>query len=166
MKLKSLAVITLFVLGCSFVEAQTFGFESVGGSLFCDYEQLKNFGGAVWEGFDNLSACGASQNATLVCVKGGVTKADNPLGFGVTGVVCADNIYDAFSGVYTGSQWLRISALKCSTKKYGWVGFAGYSGVVFGDNYGYLSCIIPGRNGAVSNGRLSSGGRSKPRAGK
>src|SRR5271154_3071206 len=42
MKLRSLVVITLFALGCSFASAQTytFGFADSDGNLFCDYEQI------------------------------------------------------------------------------------------------------------------------------
>ena len=40
MNIKSLTVIALCILGCSFASAQTFGFASVGGGLYCNFEQL------------------------------------------------------------------------------------------------------------------------------
>lgn len=156
MKLNSCVVI-LLALGCSFAAAQTFGFESADHALYCNYEQLSHasgFGADVWTGIDNLSMCtgrgGSTYTATLVGVSGGLTKAQNPLDFRVKGVVLADYIYDAFSGVYTGAQYLVVSALACSSKKYGWVGLTTISGLSFSANYGYLSCQIPGVRGAVA----------------
>ncbi len=155
MKLKSLAVITLLVVGCGFASAQTFGFASVGSGLYCNYVQLSNAFGApftVWQGVDNLSACGAALNATVVGVKGGLSKVGNPGGFAASGVTYADNIYDAQSGFYSGAQWDVSQKLTCNkvNKKtglynvaYSWIGFASVSGFVFGDNYGYVTCTIP-----------------------
>jgi hypothetical protein len=167
-KLKSLSVMILLVLGCSFAAAQTFGFESVDHSLYCNYEQLSHaskFGADVWQGIDNLSMCtgrgGSTYTATLVGIGGGLTKAQNPARFPVKGVVLADYIYDAFSGVYTGAQYFVVSALKCSSKKYGWIGLTTISGVYFSDNYGYLSCQIPGVRGAVATRGPSTGGYPK-----
>ncbi len=168
MKLKGLSVMILLLLGCSFALAQTFGFESVGGGLYCNYEQLSHadkFGADVWTGVDNLSMCtgrgGVTGNAPQVGVSGGVTKAQNPLGFRVKGVVLADDIYDAFSNVYTGAQYLVVSSLECSSNKYGWIGLTTMSGLVFSNNYGYLSCQIPGRDGAVATSGPSAGGNAK-----
>ncbi len=161
MKLKSLAVITLLVLGCSFASAQTFGFESIGHGLYCNYEVLNQgaLGGSdVWQGEDVISTCGAPVNATIDGVSGGLSAAGNPVGFQVTrGVTYADNIYDAFASEYTGAQWDVVTALSCKSKHYGWIGFASVSGFIFGDNYGYLSCTIPGKNGAVAAKGLSTG---------
>jgi len=151
MKLKSLAVLTLLVFGCSFASSTsyTFGFASTGGGLYCDYEQFNNnspFGPYLWQGVDNLSVCGVAYNATLVGVSATIPKSAG-LPLSGKGVFFADNIYDAFSPPFTGYQWAYFSLLKCSTKKYGWIGFAGSpSGNIFGDNYGYLSCKIPGKH--------------------
>ena len=160
MKLKSLLVITLLVIGCSFASAQTFGFASVGGGLYCNYIQLSNVFGApytLWQGVDNTSACGHAYNATVVGIKGGMSAAGNPAGFSVVGVTYADNLYDAYSYGLTGAQWDVTQKLKCNAKHYGWIGFASVSGFVFGDNYGFLSCSIPGKNGAVATKGLSTG---------
>ncbi len=162
--MKSVLVIALLVLGCSLASAQTFGFLSVEGQdEFCDYEVLQQLVPYdVWQGSDVLSPCNGPVNATIVGVSARLSAADNPIGFSLKGVAYADNIFDAFSESYTGLQLLRITDLKCSTKKYGWVLFASISGEIFGDNYGYLSCNIPGKNGVVATGGLSTGSKPFP----
>ena len=160
--MKSLLVIALVVIGCSFASASTFGFESTGHGLYCNYIIITPFDLAIWQGDDILTvACGASFNATVVGVSGGVSKANNPLGFAVKGVTYADNIYDADAEGYTGAQWDVTENLKCSEKKLGWMGWASISSFVFGDNYGYLSCNIPGR-GAVATKGMSIGNAKAP----
>jgi len=147
MKMKSLAVLTLCVFGCSLGHAVTFGFASVGHGLYCNYEILEQLSpNTVWEGLDVLSACGAPVNATIAGVQATLTAAGNPAGFHVDGIQYADNIYDAFALGYTGAQWSVDSALNRNSKRYGWIGFASVSGFIFGDNYGYLSCTIPGKH--------------------
>ena len=172
-----LAVLTLVVFGCAFASAQTFvgGFGTAGGYyLYCNYEILQNAFGApyaVWQGSDILTTCGLSYNATVAGIKGGLSAAGNPAGFAVTGVTYADNIYDAEGLSYTGAQWDVTSALKCVKKnkktgkygpKYGWIGFAGLSGTVFGDNYGYLTCDIPGKTEAPVKAGMSIGSAKAP----
>ncbi len=160
MRIKSVLVIALLGLGCSFISAQTFGFASVGGSFYCDYEVLQQLVPYdVWQGSDVLSACNLPVNGTIVGVSAKLSAAENPARFSVKGVAYADNIYDAVSESYTGIQILRITDLKCSTKKYGWVLFASISGEIFGDNYGYLSCNIPDKNGVVATRGVSTGGK-------
>jgi hypothetical protein len=110
-KLKSLLVITLLVIGCSFASAQagTFGFGTAGGDyLYCNYIQLSNYSGAVWQGTDNLSACAGfvGFNATVAGVTGKLAKASNPfVGATINGVTYADNLYDAYGGFYDYAQW-------------------------------------------------------------
>lgn len=151
MKLKSLAVIALLVLGCSFASAQSysFGFASTGGGQDCNYEQFNNLsalGKDVWQGYDNLSACGSSINSTIVGFSQSIPYSAG-LPVEGAGVMYADDIYDAFAEGYTGAQWLLFTKTKCDKKfpngKYGWVGFASVSGIIFGDNYGYLTCNLP-----------------------
>ena len=158
---KSLLVIAILVVACGMSSAVTFGFESTGHSLYCNYEVLSVYGGTVWQGDDILTACGASYNATVAGIAGKLAKTGNPAGFAVSGVTYADNIYDAFSLGYTGAQWDVTSNLKCSEKKYGWIGFASVSSFIFGDNYGYLSCNIPGKGASPSKG-LSIGNAKAP----
>jgi len=154
LKLKSLAVITLFVLGCSFASAQTFGFASTNSGLYCNYEQINNtsvLGTDVWQGFDNLSPCGITHNATIAGFGGNLPTAAGLPVVG-RGVIYGDNLYDAFSSIYTGEQWTVFTLLKCNklnthTGKFignfSWIGIASVSNFVFGDNFGFLSCTHP-----------------------
>lgn len=154
MKLKSLLVITLFVVACSFASAQTFGFASTGGTLYCNYEQLTNYGTGFYAGVDNLSACGLSVNATIA----GFAGTDKPLGAPVAGpgVIYGDSIYAVYNGM-PNAMWAVFTKLKANkVNKYGhflgnysWIGIAAFSGVYAGDNYGYLSATIPGAKGVV-----------------
>jgi hypothetical protein len=176
LKLKSLAVITLLVIGCSFASAQSFGFASTGGGAYCNFEQLSNVYGApftVWQGTDNLSACDIDINGTLIGIKGSLSKVTNPGGFAVSGVTYADNVYDAQYDTYTGLQWEVTSALKCNkfnTKKgvysgsFSWIGFGSVSGFVFGDNFGYLSCTLPSKHGSQALKGLSTGSATRESA--
>jgi hypothetical protein len=163
MKMKTLAVITLVVLACSFASAQsyTFGFVDADGYVFCNYEQFTVSGGLA-VGIDNLSVCGYPANSTIV---GGAGK-DPTLGQGYSGVVdaiLADNIYDVISGTDTGEQLVYFQALKCNQPnknrqyhgKYGWLIEAAISGTIFGDNYGYLTCTIPEKGDSLLRGTTS-----------
>jgi hypothetical protein len=147
LKLKSLLVITLLVIGCSFASAQTFGFLSAGGiGEYCNYEQLTNEGSDIYAGVDNLSACDLATNGTVSGFGVSVPKT-LAAGLPVTGkgVVYGDNIYDAEEESYSGFQWSVLSQLHASHKigDYGWIGVASVSGFYAGDNYGYLSATIP-----------------------
>ena len=164
MKLKSLLVITLVVLGCSFASAQTFGFLSAGGiGEYCNFEQLYAQGSDVYAGLDNLSACGLEVNADIIGV-GVSIPATLAAGLPVTGkgMVYGDTIYDTFCDCYSGEQWTVMTQLHASHKlrDYGWVGVAGYYGFFFGDNYGYLSSTIPGAE-AASRGTSAGKGNLK-----
>ena len=63
MKLKTLAAITLVLLGCSFASAQTFSFFDANGYEFCDYIVITYNSGGVVAGYDDLEACGLDYNA-------------------------------------------------------------------------------------------------------
>jgi len=159
LKLTSLAVITLLVLlGCSgaaFAQGSfVLGFASAGDEgLYCNYEEVEYGPGSennfYMQGIDNLEdACFVETNATAEGVKVSITAADGaPVSSGPA-YGYADNIYDAFSDDYTGFQWYVITQTKPSKllKHYGWVGYAGFSGLEFLGNYGYLSASIPGAN--------------------
>ena len=155
-----LLVLTLLALG-SLASAQTFGFASAGGlGIYCNYEQLtlSSFGG-VYYGYDNLmTACGAAVNANVVGYTANVKNVGGIPVFG-NGVVLGDNIYDAFSQAYTGAQWTVFTKLKCNSQyptgqfkgQWSWIGVAGASGFFFGDNWGFLSCTIPGDSKLIQN---------------
>lgn len=173
MKLKSLLVITLLVIGCSFASAQTFGFGTSGGAyLYCNYESglTNTFGSpyAVWSAVDNLSTCSHSYNATMVGISGGLTKTSNPYGFAVKGETMADNLYDAYAYGLTGDQWDVTQNVKCTNlgakkPKEGWIGFAGVSGITFGANYGTLACSIPAKGSASVRGASFGNAKSTKR---
>jgi len=152
MKLKSVEVITLCVLGCSAAFAQgsaTLGFTSAGGlQLYCNYLQIKwgGYQNLYAGGYDNLQgACFVSNNASLACAKVNFPAAS---GSPVTGPAywCADSIIDAFGGYYSGESYALLTQTKPSTRlhHYGWAGYLGFDGYEFLDNYGYLSASYPG----------------------
>ncbi len=160
MKLKSLAVITLLVLGCSAVFGQgsaTLGFTSAGDEyLYCNFEQIQwgGYNNFYFQGVDNLTdACFAEfGNATIAGVKVAIGLADGAPVHGGPAYVYADNIFDAFSGVFTGDQLLTITQIKPSSKAskrlhhYGWVSYLSVDGYEYLSNYGYLSASLPGAN--------------------
>jgi len=156
LKLKSLAVITLLVLGCSAAFAQgsfTLGFASAGDLfLYCNYEQIQ-YGGSnnfYMQGVDNLTAaCFLPTNGTVEGVKVSIAPLDNsPVQTGPA-YAYADNIIDAEFESFSGEQWFVITQTRPSKllKHFGWVGYIGFDGYEFLGNYGYLSASIPGAAG-------------------
>jgi hypothetical protein len=153
MKAKSLAVISVLVLGYSFAAAQTysFGFADMDGNLYCDYEQITVSGGIV-TGVDNLSGCGYTVNATLIGGAGTDPVLEQQSSLKVNAIL-ADNIADAEAGAFTDSQVVLFQALKCNkqdkTGKYhgkpGWALVVSSEGVIAGVNSGFLSCNIPAK---------------------
>lgn len=153
---KILLVLAVLALG-TLASAQTFGFgTSIGGSgLYCNYEQMHYYGGALWAGDDNIvGACGASINATISGFTASVPAAAYAHG---KGVVYGDSIYATFDGDPY-AQWTVFTVLKCNkVNKYGkflgkdgWEGVAAFSTFFAGTNQGPLSCSIPGKNGAAA----------------
>ncbi len=155
MKLKSLAVITLLVLGCSAAFAQgsaVLGFASEGDlGLYCNFEEIQ-WGGSnnfYIQGIDDLvDGCFAEVNATVEGVKVSIAALDGSPVLTGPAYAYADNIYDAFDLAYTGDQWFVITQTKPSKllKHFGWAGYAGFSGLEFLGNWGYLSASYPGAN--------------------
>ncbi|MFZ0797511.1 MAG: hypothetical protein WAM98_06960, partial [Terriglobales bacterium] len=156
MKLKSLAVLTLLVLGCSAAFAQgsfVLGFTSPGDlELYCNFESAQ-YGGSnnfYFQAVDNLTdACFLPVNATAEGVKVSIAALDGAPVLTGPAYGYADNIYDAEFESYTGDQWFVITQTKPSTRlrHFGWVGYVGFSGLEFLGNYGYLSASIPGAAG-------------------
>ncbi len=145
MKLKSLAVITLFVLGCGAAFAQgsvTLGFTSAGGQLACNYEVLKWFGPDNFNmlGVDNYSYCD-EPNVNIYGFKVGSGAQVFPAS---PAYEYAEMIFD--NGYYTGEQWLFVTATKPSKllHHYGWYGYLAFDGYEFLGSYGYLSASYPG----------------------
>jgi hypothetical protein len=144
MKLKSLAVITLLVLGCSAAFAQgsvTLGFSSTNGQLACNYEVLK------WSGPDNLYLTGVDNYSYCdepnVGISGFKVGPGAPVSPSNPAYEYVEAIYDSFTGQYTGYLWTVLTATKPSKllHHYGYIGFDGYE---FLGNYGYLSAAYPG----------------------
>ena len=147
MKLTSLVVITLLVLGCSsaFAASGTFsaGFLSyTGGLQFCDYEVIQ-FNDPFIGGIHNLTAgCGLPIDGAMAGLKGlTIPPGTQP----VQGVVynLADNVFDAQFEAFTGAQIEWVTKTVVMTKhlpKFGWefyftcVGGADYLG-----NFGFLT---------------------------
>jgi hypothetical protein len=149
----TLTIATLILFGSALAQAQTFGFASTGGALYCNYEQLTSYAGGYWAGVDNLSACGSSVDADI----GGFTATVPNHGGAAhgAGVVYGDDIYTALYGGLVG-QWTVFTKLKCNKVKggvyvgpSGWVGVASISMFLGGVKAGPLSCAIPGKNGVV-----------------
>jgi hypothetical protein len=149
-KLKTLAVITLVVLGCSFASAQSF-WNAAGTYEYCNFFVAIYNSGGVAAGYDDLTTvCGYGYNSPIVGFVA-TTANDGQPAHG-KGVVVGDAIYDAEDGAFSGDQWAVWLSDKTSKKTktghftgpYGWVGVAGsYTGTYFGDNYGYTSAGFP-----------------------
>ncbi len=172
MKLKTLAVITLLVLGCGFASAQigTFSFWNTAGTLeYCNYFVITYNSGGVVAGYDDLTACGYAFNSPVI----GFVATTPALGLPAhgKGVVLGDAVYDAEADAYTGEQWTVWQSAKVSKKKhgffsgpYGWVGVAGsYTGTYFGDNYGYLGAGYPEKGEVAGHGSTAGKPREKLR---
>ncbi len=157
MKKTMVLIASLIVFGSAFASSQSFGFATVGGGdFYCNYEQLSYYGGGLWAGIDNLSACGLSVNATISGFSAAVPKKEG-LPVHATGVIYGDSIYATTYGEST-DQWTIYTKTKCNKQEFGkyvggpsWMGVAGFSGFLGGTNSGVLTCSIPGKKGVVSN---------------
>jgi hypothetical protein len=152
-KLKSVAILVLLVLGCSAAFAQTtysFGFLSSSGiSEYCNYETFTVGGRDNFyvQGYDVLSLCpyspiaGAAINGFAITVPVAAFSPVNGKAF-----VYADQLYDAYYGGYTGEQWVVITKAAPGKQKFGnadWAGYVGFFGYEFLGNYGFLSATLP-----------------------
>lgn len=167
MKLETLAVITLVVLGCSFASAQTgtFSFFNADSFEYCDYIVITYNSGGVVAGYENLTdsqeagGCGLTENAAVAGFDA-TTANDGQPAHG-KGIVVGDAIYDASCLCYSGLQWTVWLSGKASRKNkhgafigpFGWMGVGGaYTGVYFSDNYGYLGAGHPGKAKVAGHG--------------
>jgi hypothetical protein len=163
MKFPMLAALALVVLGSVLASAQTFGFGSAGGGLYCNYEQLSYYGGGLWGGQDNTSACGEANSTAIIGFTATVpNRGEEAYG---AGVVYGDALYNLFMPGDPGDQYTVFTKLKCNKKNKsgqyvgpnGWVGIAAISGFFAGVNSGPLSCDIPGKRGAIATMGFSIG---------
>lgn len=166
MKLKTLAVISLVVLGSIFASAQIGTFtlwNSAGTISTCDYLVITYNSGGVVAGYDDLTTgCFFAYNSPIV----GFDAHTPALGLPAhgKGAVVGDAIYDDSCLCYSGLQWTLWLSNKPNVRKhgvftgtYGWIGVAGsYTGVYFGDNYGWLVAGYPAK-GEVAGHRTSAG---------
>ena len=97
MKLRIIAVLAVLALG-TLASAQTFGFASVGGGSYCNYETLYNNGDDVYTGIDNVTnVCYAGDNLSYNGAIAGFTAALPNAGLPVhgAGIDYGDSIYEA-----------------------------------------------------------------------
>lgn len=146
MKLTSLVVITLLVLGCSsaFAASGTFsaGFLSyTGGLQYCDYEVLQ-FNDPFIGGIHNLTAgCGLPIDGAMAGLKAlTIPPGAQP----VQGVVynLADNTFDAEFLAFTGCQidWqTKTVVMTKHLPKFGWQFYFTCAGGDYLGNYGFLT---------------------------
>jgi len=157
MKFKTVAVITLVVLGSSFASAQaaTFYFWEAGTDiLYCNFLVITYHSNGVVAGYENTTTyCNNRFNAAVVGFDATLPKGGLPAHG--KGVIVGDAIYDAFADAYTGDQWTLWVSDKYSKIRggigygpYTWLGVAGtYTGFYFGDNYGWTTPTpIPSRH--------------------
>ena len=163
MKLTSLAVITLLVLGCSsaFAASGSFslGFLSyTGGLQYCDYEVMF-FNDPFIAGIHNYTGvCGFEVDGAMAGLANIIPRTT---GLPVTRAVytVADNSFDAETLAYTGCQIDWVTRNHASKLLYGWefVFTCGGGGDYLG-NYGYLTTTLgaPTHNGPAkaSTGKI------------
>jgi hypothetical protein len=159
LKLKSLAVIALLVLGCgaAFGQSYSFGFLSyTGGIQYCDFEVLNVSAPYAAGTHDLKTVCGFPLDAVMVGLK---TTIPTNIGAPVSGGVyaLADSTFDAqYIGV-SGCQidWVtKLVAVKVRplNPHYGWSFYftCGGGGDYLG-NWGYLTTQLgPAQHNGVS----------------
>jgi len=160
LKLKSLAVITLLVLGCSAAFGQSFslGFLGFNGVQYCDYEVV-NVSAPFAGGTHNLTAvCGLPIDAVMVGFTAFIPLATSAP---VTGnvVEMADNTFDASYQSFSGCQidWVTKTKPSKYLFKYGWAIYYSCSGGTdYLLNYGYLTTTL-GATKQQGGGKTSFG---------
>ncbi len=169
MKLKSLLVIAILVLGCSAAFGQTysFGFLSYDPIIqFCDYEVI-NVSAPYAAGTHNLTTvCGGPLDGVQV---GFAATIPQTAAAPVMGPVLelADNTFDAQGEYFTGCQINWVTKTKSNTKllfHYGWSFYLSCGGgSSYLGNYGYLTSTLPTAN-AKTNAKKTSFGASFTKA--
>jgi hypothetical protein len=173
LKIKSLLVVTLFVVACGFASAQSGSFalgflSNTGGFQYCDYEEVLYSNPYAAGIHDSVDVCGAAANGVMVGFKGSIPATS---GAPVTGAVylLADNTFDSNSEAWTGCQIDWVTQSKASSKgniekgKYGWAYYYTCSGESdYLGNYGFLSKTLGARQG--DGAAKSSIGEGRPEA--
>ena len=163
LKLTSLAVITLLVLGCSsaFAASGSFslGFLSyTGGLQYCDYETIVYLTPFAAGTHNLTSVCGLPYDGAMVGFSDHIPSGLLPVTDNV--LELADNTFDAETGAFTGCQIDWDTKTVASKKFWGWefLFTCGGGGEYLG-NFGYLTKALgaPTHNGAV---KTSFGGKT------
>lgn len=164
MKMKSLLVIALFVLGCTAAFGQTFslGFLSYDQSIqYCDYETIAEFAPFAAGSHVLTTGCGYPYDGAMVGLKASVPAST---GLPVTGggLAMADNVIDAESLAYTGLEIMWFTKTKASTKgqlkngKFGWQFFLTFGGGSdYLGNYGFLTTQLGPAKANASSAKSS-----------
>ncbi len=142
-----LAVITLFVLGCSSAFGQGFelGFLSSDMStLYCNFEVVSEYG-ALASGVDVLEGCGAPDGVMI-----GLQATFPPSKLPLAGkyYVLADSVIDADCICFSGDQAITVTgttAYNIHAPHFGWeLLFNTYDGFyAYLNNWGYLTNDLP-----------------------
>jgi len=166
-KLKSLAVLVVLVLGCSAAFAQgsfSFGFLSSSAvNEYCNYESFATGGNGNFymQGYDVLSACPYSK-ISGAALEGFAINVPIAAFAPVHGkaYVYADQIFDAYAGYYTSEQWMVLTKTAPTKLQFGnesWAGYVGFFGYEFLGNYGFLTNTIPAAASKATNGKSTIG---------
>jgi hypothetical protein len=146
LKLKSLAVITLLVLGCSAAFGQSFslGFLGVNGVQYCDYEVI-NVSAPYAGGTHNLTTvCGLAADGVMVGFNQYIAPSSGAIVVGNV-INLADNTFDAEYQSYTGCQidWITKNKPSRLLYHYGWaIYYSCFGGTDYLLNYGYLTTAL------------------------
>ena len=161
LKLKSLAVITLFVLGCSAAFAQSgsfaLGFLSYDKSTqYCDYE-IVAYSIPFTAGIHNLTTgCGDEFDGVMVGLRG-LTIAPDTQPVAGTVFNLADNVEDAGAGGFTGCQIEWVTKKVANAHQFGWeFDFTCAPGFDYLGNYGYLTTQLGPDKNTGANASKSS----------
>ena len=168
MKLKSLAVIALLVLGCSavFGQSYSFGFLSYDKSTqYCDYEVFSVFAPYAWGTHNLTTGCGLEVDGAMVGFKNAIpTYAAVPVSGAI--VELADNTFDAETLLYTGCQidW-ETKTKTYKQVQYGWEFFFNCGGISdYLGNYGYLTTELGAGGSNNANATKTSFGAARANA--
>ena len=164
MKMKSLLVVALFVVGCTAAFGQNInlGFLSYDQSIqYCDYEAITEFAPFAAGTHVLTTGCGYPYDGVMVGLKASIpASAGTPVTGG--GLALADNVIDAESLAYTGLQLMWYTRTKASSKgqlkngKYGWQFFLTFGGGSdYLGNYGFLTTQLGPAKANASSAKSS-----------
>jgi len=160
-KIKTLLVVALFLLGCTAAFGQTFslGFESYDQSIqYCDYETITEFLPFAAGTHVLTTGCGYPYDGAMVGLKAAINPS-TALPVTGKGLALADNVIDASALTFTGLEVMWFTRTKPSSKfqinngKFGWQFFLTFGGGSdYLGNWGFLTTQLgPAKaNGATA----------------